>query len=314
MNTNEKEILDAYSSAVISVVEKVGPAVVSIRVNKSRYGNHFSEGAGSGVILTPDGFILTNHHVVDDVSNIDVTLTDGRNFPAERIGFDAFTDLAVIRVNAAALPYATLGNSETLRVGQLVVAIGNPFGFQSTVSAGVVSALGRNLRTPSGRLIENVIQTDVSLNPGNSGGPLVNSNGNVIGINTAMILQAQGISLAIPSSTATWVAGELITKGKVRRAYLGIVGQEVRITEAVRKNFNLPHHSFIQIQQVDKNGPAYKSGVRAGDVLISLNDKQITSFDSLYKILSVQTMGSQYSAEILQDGQRRNFKLSYTEK
>lgn len=309
MDKKDKEILDAYSEAVINVVEKVGPAVVSVHVNRSRAHEAHAEGAGSGIILTPDGFILTNHHVVDEAQHIDITMTDGRSFHAQRIGIDPFTDLAVIRINANGLPFASLGNSEKLRAGQMVVAIGNPYGFQNTVTAGVISALGRNLRSPSGRLIENVIQTDVSLNPGNSGGPLVNSNGDVIGINTAMILQAQGISLAIPSATANWVAGELITKGKIKRAYLGIIGQEVKLTKAAQHNYRLPHDAVIQIQSLDKKGPAYQAGIRVGDWLLSVDHELLTSFDQLYKTLQQKRSGEQIKAEILRDGSKKQFDV-----
>src|SRR5437867_10712703 len=219
----DAEALDAYSSAVISVVEVVGPAVVSISVGRTPRGG--TGGAGSGVIVTPDGYVLTNSHVVHGGRDLEATLMDGRTLGAVLVGDDPATDLALIRLHDTGVPSATLGRSESMRAGQLVVAIGNPFGFQSTVSAGVISALGRSLRSGTGQLIENIIQTDVALNPGNSGGPLVDTRTRVIGINTAIIRMAQGISFAIPIDTAKWVVGELLARGRVRRAYLGIVGQ-----------------------------------------------------------------------------------------
>ena len=222
--TSDAELLDAYSLAVVHVVEEVGPTVVSIGVRANR-GPFGGEGAGSGVIFAPDGFILTNNHVVDGAEKISVSLTDGRSFSADVIGTDPDTDLAVVRVPGSGLPAASFGDSGRLRTGQLVIAIGNPLGFQNTVSTGVISALGRSLRSPQGRLIEHVIQTDVSLNPGNSGGPLVDSRGEVIGINTAMISNAQGLSFAVPINTARYVVSELVSKGRVSRAYLGLLAQ-----------------------------------------------------------------------------------------
>ena len=221
---SDAELLDAYSQAVVHVVEQVGPTVISIGVRANR-GPFGGEGAGSGVLFAPDGFILTNNHVVEGAETISVSLTDGQSFSADVVGSDPDTDLAVIRVHGSGLPAAPFGDSAHLRAGQLVIAIGNPLGFQNTVSSGVISALGRSLRSPQGRLIEHVIQTDVSLNPGNSGGPLVDSRGSVIGINTAMISNAQGLSFAVPINTARYVVSELVSKGRVSRAYLGLLAQ-----------------------------------------------------------------------------------------
>ncbi len=303
---NEQELLDAYSNAVIGVVEKVGPAVVSIRVKKAATSPRQpgGEGAGSGVIITPDGFVLTNNHVVEGTSAAEVSLTDGRILPAQVVGTDPATDLAILRVGANGLPSATLGDSNTLRVGQLAIAIGNPFGFQSTVSTGVISALGRAMRSPTGRLIENIIQTSVPLNPGNSGGPLVDSRGRVIGINTAIIQPAQGISLAIPVKTASWVIGELLTHGKVRRAYLGLGAQSRPIRPAAQRQFNLPTPTVLQVMTLEKGGPAEKGGLREGDILLELQGKPIGTVDDVHRLLAEVPAGSHIQLDILRDNQR----------
>src|SRR6059036_329232 len=262
-------LLDAYSAAVVSVVDAVGPAVVSVRTN-ARAGRSGGAGAGSGVIIASDGYVLTNSHVVHAASDLEVSLTDGRRFAATLTGDDPATDLAVIRVDAPALPAAHLGESARLRVGQLVIAIGNPFGFESTVSAGVVSALGRSLRSTSGRLIDNVIQTDVALNPGNSGGPLVDSRGRVVGINSAMIRGAQGLSFSIPVDTAKWVAGQLIAHGKIRRARLGVAGQNVPLVRLAVRAHGLDSRSGVLVTGVDADSPAARAGVRPEDIIVGL--------------------------------------------
>jgi S1-C subfamily serine protease len=285
---DDRELLDAYSRAVVGVVERVGPAVVGIRVKmKAAARRVAAEGAGSGVIVAPDGFILTNNHVVEGAGDLSVSLTEGNEFSAYIVGTDPATDLAVIRVGAAGIPIAQFGNSDTLCTGQLVIAIGNPLGFQNTVSTGVISALGRSLRSQSGRLIENVIQTDVSLNPGNSGGPLVDSRGRVIGINTAMISMAQGISFAVPVNTAWWVVGELINRGKVRRYSLGIVGQSRPIGRRVQRHFDLASNTVVEVVSVQKGGPAHRAGLTAGDLIIRINSVNITGTDDIHRILSV---------------------------
>jgi S1-C subfamily serine protease len=300
---SDAELLDAYSRAVTSVVERVAPAVVAINVRKSdRTELQQTEGGGSGVIIAPDGFILTNNHVLEDVSKVSVMMTDGRNLGASIVGTDPATDLAVIRVFSNGLPIAELGNSDTLQVGQLAIAIGNPLGFQSTVSAGVVSALGRSLRGRSGRLIENVIQTDVALNPGNSGGPLVNSRGRVIGINTAMIFMAQGISFAIPVNTAKWVVGELVKHGRVRRAYLGISAMVRPLTgsQQSRLKFDLP--TVVQIISVEPSGPADRAGLREGDIVISLDGQKISTIDEIHQLLSKKPPSTSVHVTILRRG------------
>src|SRR5690242_8517102 len=243
---DDEELLDAYSDAVVSVVDRVGPSVVSIGVSAGgpRAEAH---GAGSGVIMSSDGYVLTNSHVVHQASSLEVSLTDGRRFAATLVGEDPATDLAVVKVDAPALPAVHLGRSARLRVGQLVIAIGNPFGFQSTVSAGVVSALGRSLRSTSGRLIDDVIQTDVALNPGNSGGPLVDSRGRVVGINTAIIAMAQGISFAVPIDTATLVVPQLLARGRVVRAHLGFGGQSRALDRRLVRGLGLPRERAIEI-------------------------------------------------------------------
>ena len=301
---NEESLLDAYSQAVIAVVEKVGPAVVSIGVMQKGARGPAAEGAASGVIIAPDGFVLTNNHVVENASEVEVGLMDGNTFPAEIVGTDPATDLAVVRAATNGLLVAELGDSDTLRVGQLVIAIGNPFGFQSTVSTGVVSALGRAMRSPTGRLIESIIQTDVPLNPGNSGGPLVDTRGRVIGVNTAIIRPAQGISLAIPVKTASWVIGELLTHGKVGRAYLGLGAQVRPIRPAAQRQFQLPSQSVLQVMTLEKGGPAEKGGVQDGDILLALQGKPVATIDDVHRLLTDVPAGSHIKLDILRDNAR----------
>jgi S1-C subfamily serine protease len=306
----DEALLDAYSRAVIGVVEKAGPAVVSIVVRKGRRGRGFGgEGAGSGVIIAPDGYAITNYHVVDGAESIEAGLIDGSTYPAELVGGDAPTDLAVVRLAANGLPAATLGDSSALQVGQLVIAIGNPLGFQNTVSAGVISALGRALRSQSGRLIENIIQTDVALNPGNSGGPLVDSRGRVIGINTAMIVMAQGISFAIPVNTARWVASELLTRGKVRRAFLGLAGQMRPLSRRAQRYYELPTESVVEVVSLEEGGPARQAGVRRGDWIVAVGGEKVRSIDDIHRLLNEQSAGARLELTVLRDGQRRQVKV-----
>jgi S1-C subfamily serine protease len=282
---SDEALLDAYSQAVVGVVESVGSTVVNIGMLKRGQNGQMGEGAGSGVIIAQDGYVLTNHHVVEGAGQITVSLTDGNEYPAQVVGGDPATDLAVVRVGQNGLPTATLGDSEKLRVGQLAIAIGNPLGFQSTVSTGVISALGRSMRSPQGRLIENVIQTDVSLNPGNSGGPLVNSRGQVIGINSAMIYRAQGISFAIPVNTARWVAGELIARGRVRRAYLGLAGQVRPVSRRSQRTLELPQASVVEAVNVESEGPAGRAGLRAGDLIVAIDGQPTPTVDAIHRLL-----------------------------
>ncbi len=307
---SDEHLLDAYSKAVVDVVERVGPAVVSIRLLK--HGSSplsGGEGAGSGVIIAPDGFILTNNHVVELADQVEVTLTDGRTFPAQIVGTDPATDLAVVRAGANSLPSVELGESNLVRVGQLAIAIGNPFGFQSTVSTGVISALGRTLRSQTGRLIENVIQTDVPLNPGNSGGPLVDSRGRVIGINTAMIYMAQGISFAVPVNTAKWVVSELVTHSKVRRAYLGIAGQPRPIVRRIQRQFQLTAATAVDVVTVERHGPAHRAGLREGDLIIAVNGEGVTNVDDIHRVLAGLPTGSPLNLSILREGERQELQV-----
>ncbi|NIS79060.1 MAG: trypsin-like serine protease [Anaerolineales bacterium] len=305
-----EDLLDAFSQAVVGVAEKVGPAVVSIKVKNVRRPRRFErESAASGVTIAPDGFILTNHHVVEGRKKIEVGLTDGRTFQARVVGSDPHTDLAVVRVGEADLPTADLGDSESLRVGQLVIAIGNPLGFQSTIATGVVSALGRSLRSQSGRLIENVIQTDVPLNPGNSGGPLVDSRGRVVGINTAMIFMAQGISFAVPVNTARWVVGELLTQGKVRRAYLGLAGQVRPTARRLQRYHSLETSTAVEAVSVEGGGPADRAGLRDGDLIVGLDGQSVASVDDIHRLLADVPPGSQVGLSILRRGKRRMVQI-----
>ncbi len=284
-------LLDAYSRAVIGAVEKVSPSVVNIEVHQSVRSGRRAEpqerrGGGSGFIFTPDGLILTNSHVVHDASRIEVTVADGRRFPARTVGDDPATDLAVVQMDGAGLVAASLGDSQALRVGQLVMAIGSPYGFQSTVTAGVVSALGRSLRSYSGRLIEDVIQTDASLNPGNSGGPLVASDGRVVGVNTATILPAQGICFAIGINTAKFVAGRLLRDGLIRRSYIGVSAQTAPIHRRLVRYYELPKETGVIVLSTEPNSPAQRAALREGDVIIALEGQPVAGVDDLHRVLS----------------------------
>src|SRR5436309_1113044 len=275
-------LLDAYSQAVIRVVERVAPSVVNVRRGRA---------GGSGVIVTPDGYTLTNAHVVEGASAVDVTLGSGAETRAPVVGADAATDLAVIRIPGSGLQAAELADSDALRVGQLVIAIGDPLGFHSTVTTGVVSALGRSLRGSDGRVIENVIQTDAALNPGNSGGPLVDTHAKVIGINTAIIPMAQGICFAIPAATARLVAGMLIRDGRVRRAYLGIGGAATPIGRQLATELRIPNASGIRVLEVMAAGPAERAGIRPGDLIVTLDDVPLAPLSALQRVLAADRIG-----------------------
>ena len=294
MQPDDSDLLDAYSRTVVGAVARVAPAVVNIevaqRVQAGR-GEREVSGNGSGFVITPDGFILTYSHVVHDAKTISVNLPDGRECPAKLTGDDPDTDLAVIRIDVSQLAHVRLANSENLRVGQLVIAIGNPLGFEASVTAGVISALGRSMHAQSGRLIDNIIQTDAALNPGNSGGPLVNSAGEVVGINTAMIRPAQGICFAIASNTAKFVAGWLIKDGKIRRSYIGVAGQNVPIHRRIVRFYGLPLETGVLVVSVEKNSPAERAGVREGDLIVAFNDQPIGSVHHLHKILVGEQIG-----------------------
>jgi S1-C subfamily serine protease len=291
---NEDELLDAYSQSVIRVADRVSPAVVNIEVYKPtrRQTNRESpQGNGSGFVITPDGYILTNSHVVSGATRIEVSLADGRKAEAELIGDDPDTDLAVIRIHVGNLVAVALGDSSTVRVGQMAIAIGNPYGFQATLTAGVVSALGRSFRSRSGRLIDNVIQTDAALNPGNSGGPLVNSRGEVIGVNTAVILPAQGICFATTIDTAKFVTARLIKDGKIRRGYIGVVGQNTPLHRRLVRFHDLLVESGVLVISAEPGSPAEQAGLRQGDVVIGFGDAPIPSIDALHRQLTDQQVG-----------------------
>jgi S1-C subfamily serine protease len=298
---DDQELLDAYSRAVVSVVDTVGPSVVSIGINTER---RRGEGRGSGFVISSDGHVLTNSHVVQGATGITVSLTDGRRFPASSLGDDPATDLALIRVEAPALPTARLGDSAKLRVGQLVVAIGNPFGFQSTVSAGVVSAMGRSLRSTAGRLIDNIIQTDVALNPGNSGGPLVDSHGRVVGINTAVFAMAQGIGFAVPIDTAMWVIPQLLAHGRVIRAYLGLGGQSRSVDRRLARKLGLSGERAVEIVNVEANTPAALAGLKTGDLIIAIDSRPIETVDDVHRVLGPEAIGHELTVAFGRDGQR----------
>src|SRR5438132_13954530 len=295
----DDDVMDAYSRAVITAAEKVSPSVVYIEVEQRVSNRRLNiprrpqepRGSGSGFIFTPDGFILTNSHVVHGAKKIEVTLADGHKHQADLIGDDPDTDLAVIRINGPNLVPAQLGEAQRIRVGQLVIAIGNPYGFQYSVTAGVVSALGRSLRAQSGRLMDAVIQTDAALHPGNSGGPLVNSRGEVIGVNTAMILPAQGICFATSIDTAKFVASRLIRDGKVSRSYIGLAGQNVPLPRRIVRYYDLAVESGIFVISFEKHSPARIGGLRDSDIIIGFDDRPIAGIDDLHKLLTEERIG-----------------------
>src|SRR3954463_9205199 len=283
-------LLDAYSNAVVRVAEIVSPAVVKIEVTKASSRQREQGGSGSGFVISPDGLVLTNSHVVHGASRIGVVLNDGRRPDAHLIGEDPDTDLAVLRVYAPNLTSVKLGESTQVRVGQVAIAIGNPYGFDCTVTAGVVSATGRSFRSDSGRLMDNVIQTDAALNPGNSGGPLVNSRGEVIGVNTAVILPAQGLCFAIGIDTVKYVAGWLIKDGRIRRSYVGVAGQNVKVHRRVVRFYNLPVESGLLVVSVEPGSPALAAGLREGDVIVAFDEQPIGDVDALHKQLREETI------------------------
>jgi len=304
----DSALLDAYSRAVVGAAEKVSLAVVKIDVAQhvnTRRGERESHGGGSGFIFTPDGLILTNRHVVHRASRIEVSLNDGRHFPATVIGDDSATDLAVIRIDGTGLIAAPLGDSQQLRVGQLVIAIGNPYGFQYTVTAGVVSALGRSLRSQSGRLIDDVIQTDAALNPGNSGGPLVTSDGRVVGVNTATIMMAQGLCFAIGINTAKFVASRLLRDGRIRRSYIGVVAQTAPLNRRLVRFHDLAVESGVVVLSIEGNSPVQRAGLREGDVIVGLGSKPVGGIDDLHRLLSDLPAGVSTEVTVL----RRTEKL-----
>jgi S1-C subfamily serine protease len=315
----DDSLLDAYSRAVTGAVERISPSVVNIEVHQAAGRTRSGEprerrGGGSGFVFTPDGLILTNSHVVHDARRIEVTLADGRRMPASRIGDDPASDLAVIRIDEArvdepGLTAAALGDSQQLRVGQLVVAIGNPYGFQSTVTAGVVSALGRSLRSYSGRLIDDVIQTDAALNPGNSGGPLVDSMGRVVGVNTATILPAQGICFAIGINTAKFVASRLLRDGRIRRSFIGVSAQTVPVHRRVVRFYDLPKETGVVVLSVEEKSPAQHAGVREGDVIVALEGHPVAGVDDLHRVLTDVRVGVSCWLTVLRRTEKLELKI-----
>jgi len=293
---DEAELFDSYSRAVVSATQKVSPSVVKIEVEQKARKIRGREipgqgGSGSGFIFTPDGFILTNSHVVHDSKRINVVMQNGGRHEGDLVGDDPDTDLAVVRINAPEKLAVTLGSSNDLKVGQLAIAIGNPYGFQSTVTAGVISALGRSLRGTSGRLIDDVIQTDAALNPGNSGGPLVDSRGRVIGVNTATILPAQGLCFAIAIDTAKFVASRLIRFGRVRRSYIGMAGQNVPILRKIVHFYSLANSGGVLVVSMDDGSPAKKAGLQEGDIIIAFSGEKIEGIDELHRLLTEEKVG-----------------------
>ena len=302
---SDVELLDAYSQAVIETVEAVAPAVVRIEIGR---------GGGSGVLFTPDGFVLTNNHVVERGGAIRVTLPDGRETGATLIGRDADTDLAVIRITGSSLPWVRFGDSRDVRVGQVAVAIGNPYGFQHSVTAGVVSAVGRSLRAQSMRLIEDVIQTDAALNPGNSGGPLVTTRGEVIGINTAMLAQAQGLCFAIASNTARLVASRLVRDGRIRRSHIGIVGNQIPIPRALARANQLAVTSGVRVASIAPGSPAVTAGFKEGDIVLGFDGNPVGGIDDLHRLLTEDHIGVPAVVVVLRAGQRRQLTVVPSER
>ena len=292
----EGEILDAYSRAVTGAVEEIGPAVVNVEVQGK---NGRAAGSGSGFIFTPDGFILTNSHVVHGAAKIGILLADGRKVRADLVGDDPETDLAIVRIDAPDLAWARLGNSSDLKVGQLVVAVGNPLGFSATVTAGVVSSLARSFRSSTGRLIDNVIQTDAALNPGNSGGPLVTARGEVVGVNTAIIPMAQGICFAIPSNTAQFVASRLMRDGRVRRSYIGVGGQNVPLHRRVVRFHQLEAETGVRVTQIEPGSPAAAAGLLEGDTIVAFAGRGVEGIDDLHRLLTEERVATASSLTVL---------------
>jgi S1-C subfamily serine protease len=313
----DEGLFDAYSRAVTGVAESVGPAVVRLDVKRRLRGRdaqgngvtHDVGGSGSGFVFTPDGLIATNSHVVSGAVEIGATFSDGQALQANLIGDDPDTDLAVIRVAGHKLPSASLGESRALRVGQLAIAIGNPYGFQSTVTAGVVSALGRSLRSQTGRLMDDVIQTDAALNPGNSGGPLVNARGEVVGVNTAMILPAQGICFATAIDTAKVTIAQLLRHGRVRRARLGIAGQNIVLPRRMVRHYNLQREGAVQAASIERGGPAARAGFEQGDIIVGFAGQPVAGFDDLHRLLTEEKLGESVPVRILRRGQQLTLEI-----
>jgi S1-C subfamily serine protease len=306
---SDSGLLDAYSEAVASAAQRVSPSVVNIEVFRQKGANEVPAGTGSGLVFTPDGFVLTNSHVVAHAHRISVTLLDGRRAEGALVGSDPHSDIAVVRLGASALTAAGLGDSGKLRVGQVAIAIGSPYGFQCTVTAGVVSALGRSLRSQSGRLIDDVIQTDAALNPGNSGGPLVNSRGEVIGINTAVILPAQGICFAIGINTAKYVAARLMRDGRIVRAYIGVAGMTVPMQRRVVRFYRLARETGVMVTSVEPGSPADKAGVRQRDIIVTYGDSPVGAVDDLHRFMSEEQIGAKAEVTVIRGTERLRLEV-----
>jgi S1-C subfamily serine protease len=302
----DQDPLDAYSRAVVGAAETVGPAVLHLQVE----GAHGRRGgAGSGVVFTPDGYVLTNSHVAGGAGHVEATFPDGRVMGARVVGDDPDTDLAVLRLDGETPAFARVGDARKLRVGQLVIAIGNPFGFQATVTAGVVSALGRSLRARSGRLIDSVIQTDAALNPGNSGGPLVTAAGEVVGINTAIIAAAQGICFSISANTVEFVASRLIREGRVRRSYIGLAGQNAPLPRRVVRFHDLERDSGVRVESTSADGAARAAGLLSGDIIVGFGDQPVATVDDLHRLLTEERVGKPLAITVLRRTEKREFSV-----
>jgi S1-C subfamily serine protease len=312
-NNPDAELLDAYSQTVVGVASNSSNAVVQIKVEKrnprQRNPNNNQQqpfGSGSGFIISTDGYIVTNSHVVHGAEKIEVALSDGREFVAQLIGEDPATDIAVLQISGEGLTTIAFGDSDKVQVGQMAIAIGNPYGFQYSVTAGVISALGRTLRSESGRLIDNVLQTDAALNPGNSGGPLVDSRGRVIGVNTAVIISAQGICFAVASNLAAYVVGKLIIEGKVKRAYIGIAGQNINLDQRIVNRLQLNKKTAVLVQTIEPDGPAYNSELRQGDLILHFNEKAVGSIDDLHRLLDDSQINKKAHLKVFRRGALEN--------
>ena len=313
-SSQDEELLDAYSSAVVSVVEAVSPSVVHVQVRGARRGT-VAQGSGSGTILSPDGIVLTNNHVVEGAASIELALTDSRRFAARVLGRDPDTDIAVLRADTSdRLPAARLGNSKKLKAGQIAIAIGNPLGFESTVTAGIISAVGRSLRAQNGRLIGDVIQTDAALNPGNSGGPLVNSRAEVVGVNTAVILGAQGICFSVAANTAQHVLTQVLQHGRVRRARLGIAGDQVALPQRLKARTGLTQDSAVRVVEVQPGSPAQSGGLEPGDVIVALDKDVVTGIDDIARILDGSRIDKRVAVRILREGRVETIEIVPTER
>jgi S1-C subfamily serine protease len=302
--SDESDPLDAFSNAVVGVADRLRPAVVNLRVGR---------GGGSGVLFAPDGFLLTNHHVVEGARRVKVRMNDGTELNGEVVGNDPWTDLAVVRADGRDLPFATLGDSAKLRVGQLAVAIGSPLGFESTVTAGVISALGRTMRSAGGRMVDNIIQTDAALNPGNSGGPLVDTRGTVVGINTAVIQPAQGICFAVPINTAKVVLPQLMKHGRVIRGFLGVQVRQVPIAPDVREQLGIGQPTGVEIQMMEEDGPAMTGGLWIDDVIVSYGGQPTPAVEDLLRLLTTFPVGQTQPAMVVREGQLLTRRVSAVE-